>query len=58
MFKLEIDTDNAAFDVNVFREIARLLRVVAVEVDKGADFGQLRDANGNKVGAYRLEGAA
>lgn len=58
MFKLEIDTDNAAFDVNVFREVAHLLRVAAVEVEKGADFGQLRDANGNKVGVYRLGGVS
>ncbi len=58
MFKLEMDTVNAAFaDGERGAEIARILRVVAKLVEAGGsipdgDTGKLRDVNGNTVGLW------
>lgn len=53
MFKLEIDTGNAAFeDEGKGYEIARILRDIAAKVENGADSGSVRDLNGNKVGTF------
>ena len=53
-FKLEIETDNAAFDGEAkLTEIARLLRLVAVCVQNDRKtYGTLRDVNGNRVGVW------
>jgi len=54
MFKLELATDNAAFDNHAGREVARILRKLAAEVEHGLFAGRdntkLRDINGNTVG--------
>lgn len=55
MFKLEIDTGNAAFDDTPASELARILRDLAHRLEcEGApprgDSFALRDFNGNRVG--------
>lgn len=63
MFKLEFDTDNAAFDDdadaytnhNARAEIARILLAVAENVREGADGGHIRDVNGNHIGTWDFE---
>lgn len=61
MFKCEFDTGNSAFR-NPFTgeedmemeaaEIKRLLEKVSHELECGATFGSIIDANGNKVGSW------
>lgn len=56
MFKIEIDTGNAAFeDEGKGYEIARILRDIADKVENGAESGIARDINGNKVGTFEVE---
>lgn len=58
MFKLEIETGNAAFDDDAGPELARILRELADRLSPGLPSGEggapLRDINGNKVGAWSL----
>lgn len=61
MFKCEFDTRNSAF-CNPFTgeedavmeaaEIKRLLAKVSHDLECGATFGSIIDANGNKVGSW------
>lgn len=56
MFKLEIDTGNAAFDGGTCREeVARILRHVASKIENGASESACIDINGNTVGRFRLD---
>lgn len=62
MFKLHIETGNAAFSTEEsgeHGEVARILRRLAdaLEAQGGTD-GPLRDAYGNRVGAWKLESEA
>jgi hypothetical protein len=52
---ITIQTDNAAFEDDPGREVARILRSVAGKFSNGLDYNgkKLLDENGNKVG--RLE---
>lgn len=56
MFKLRIETGNAAFDDgNLAPEIARILREAAKRIEEygfATHEHALRDINGNTVGAY------
>lgn len=56
MFKLEIETDNSAFEDEPFREIAHILRHMALAFDDWANGKNchisVRDSNGNKVGLW------
>ena len=55
---VEIDLDNAAFDEDVFEEMARILSEVVDEMawKRACDPKiTLRDANGNKVGFARID---
>jgi hypothetical protein len=56
MFKLEINTDNAAFEPTWVGEVARLLRETAdrIEGSPSPDIGHLRDTNGNSIGGWRF----
>lgn len=58
MFKLEIETDNAAFEDGGNEELARILRKLADRITFGTydedDNGALLDINGNKVGDWEL----
>jgi hypothetical protein len=55
MFKLEIETDNAAFD-DPYHEIARILRWAAKRIEATqTDAGRLVDYNGNSVGSFEYK---
>lgn len=54
-FILEIDCDNAAFEPDAKREIARILRRAASKIDDNDSYQHLRDINGNKVGKWEIE---
>jgi hypothetical protein len=54
--KLEVQCDNAAFGDAFEVELARILRVAADRIERGADRGNLLDVNGNTVGAFKLTG--
>jgi len=52
-FKLNIKTDNAAFDGdNRDAEVVRILREIAANIEQGREAGVVRDINGNRVGTY------
>jgi hypothetical protein len=57
MFSIEFKTDNAAFDGDADKqaEVARILRGIADKVEAGADYGCVRDANGNTIGEFFIE---
>jgi hypothetical protein len=55
MFRLTIETDNAAFEDD--GELARILRRLADKVDAvpaGWDHGNVMDTNGNNVGEWEM----
>ncbi len=58
MFKMQFETDNAAFGDSDFEkriQTARLLREAADELHGGArSEGVLRDENGNTIGRWKL----
>jgi hypothetical protein len=54
MFELKIHTSNAAFESDVAKEIASVLRRAADDLEAGRDVVYLRDSNGNKVGTFIL----
>lgn len=56
MFKLTIETDNAAFDDCPEQECARILRAVADALERGTRGAPLHDINGNRVGRFDLTG--
>lgn len=56
-FRMEIETDNAAFTeegADGLGEVARILRLVADAIEAGQLTGSPRDINGNKVGSYHM----
>lgn len=55
MFKLTIDTGNAAFDGLPEQEVARLLRAVAFGLEEGYCKGPIFDINGQPVGTFELK---
>lgn len=59
MLRIEISTDNAAFEEAGGDELARILRGVASVVCEGEPLrscqGRLRDSNGNVCGSYQLD---
>jgi hypothetical protein len=55
MFKLEIQTDNAAFEDNgIANELSDILHTVAMMVKGGNAKGSVSDSNGNTVGRFEL----
>ena len=55
MFKLQMDTDNAAFgDDDKGPEVARILREIAERIEDGDESGTCRDINGNTCGAWQF----
>ncbi len=55
MFKLEFETDNAAFE-DFEGEVSRIVQDVARCVEAGRRRGKVSDANGNAVGKWELTG--
>jgi len=55
MFKLKIETDNAAFDNKEEVEVCRILREIADKIEGGRHGGFVIDINGSVVGEYSLE---
>ena len=56
-FRLTVDIEGAAFADNPAPEVARILRAVAEDLERGGDydfFRTLRDVNGNDVGRARM----
>lgn len=52
---IEIDMDNAAFEVNPDTEVCRILRNLCDVIENdGTDNYALFDSNGNQVGIYRV----
>jgi hypothetical protein len=51
-FKIEFDTDNAAFDGQWAPETARILRNIADKIENGKASGKVLDENGNTVGQF------
>lgn len=57
MFQLKIKLGNAALaGADRGHELARLMRFVAHEVEKGRCASTIRDVNGNLVGGYEMPG--
>lgn len=55
MFKIEIETGNAAFEDDRNMELARILRQIAERLENGENAGRVLDINGNKVGSFEIE---
>ena len=53
ILKITVDMDNAAFEDNS-SEIARILGLVAREIQRGHTEASILDSNGNKVGKYSI----
>lgn len=53
MFKIQFETDNAAFqDDNFTFEVERILKEVTEKVNNGYTEGSILDVNGNVVGEF------
>ncbi len=52
MFRLEIETDNAAFEDNYREEVARILEDTARKLRDGREGGYCYDINGNRIGEF------
>ena len=56
MFKLEFETDSAAFDGAEFPEIAEVRRKLADRIENpDRTEGPIRDSNGNTIGRWLYE---
>lgn len=55
-YVIEIETDNAAFDIRPQDEVARILKELSerLERDVVSPPARLRDINGNTVGSVRI----
>lgn len=54
MFKLEFETDNAAFETDAAAEANHTLQEIAGCLRAGYTEGIIRDINGNRIGRYEL----
>lgn len=52
-FEVSFETDNAAFDGFPETEMARILREIACKLECGIMAANIRDVNGNSIGAFR-----
>jgi hypothetical protein len=53
-FTARFQTKNAAFESSEEQETARILREIADKLDDFTREGNVFDANGNKIGTFRL----
>lgn len=51
---LKLRLDNAAFDLCLATETARILKEVAERIEDGRGEGKCRDINGNTVGEWKV----
>jgi hypothetical protein len=60
MFYLQFETDNAAFEDDLLREISRILADISLHFEHRSDEnsadGRIRDINGNTIGRWKLTG--
>jgi len=54
MFKIELKTDNAAFEGDPAQEVIWALQQVCQALRAGRVIGNCCDTNGNKVGSWEL----
>jgi len=54
MFKLRIETKNAAFEDSLRSETIRCLKYVIDRLEHFDDEASIFDTNGNKVGTFKL----
>ncbi len=54
-FRLEFDTENAAFDDHIRRAVPHVLKNVAQVVAFGGNRGKIRDFNGAHIGRWVLD---
>jgi len=55
MVKIEFKTDNDAFaNDNDEWEIARILQLIARQIQDGYDNDKIRDINGNTIGSWEI----
>lgn len=52
MFKIEFETENAAFADDFSGEVERILLTITKAVKEGWKGGNIRDTNGGKVGKW------
>ena len=55
MFKAEFKTENAAFACDMEGEAARILKLIASQIERGSHGASIKDINGNTVGRWELE---
>jgi hypothetical protein len=55
MFTLKMSTANEAFDPVDSCEVARILRVIASNLENSERDGKCMDINGNTVGSWKLK---
>ena len=55
MFQVQFSTDNSAFKEHHHYEIVDILRRLARVVEAGETEGNIRDSNGNTIGAWTWE---
>ncbi len=54
IFKMEFNTDNAAFDENYITEIDHIMDAVMDHLAAAETEGVIYDTNGNKIGKWEL----
>ena len=52
MLTITFETENAAFEGDKLREIAKMVRQVAEKIEAGRDSGKIMDVNGNSIGTF------
>lgn len=55
MFKMIFDTNNAAFDGNPTKELARICREVAIKLTEGHHSRSIYDSSGNRIGFFEFD---
>jgi hypothetical protein len=54
MFRIEFETDNAAFGEVLDYEVSRILKEIAGKIEGGRAGGSVLDINGNVIGEWEL----
>lgn len=54
-FRIEFDTDNAAFEDALYEETKRILEDISDQIYYGHREGTIRDSNGNRIGSWEAD---